>query len=483
MSVTSLIEFDDAAEHDFDAANMELASDKGGLKSQVLSSEVLFANFDEDPLIPNILTSKRGAKTLVLGGLNNTGEVSGGLLSFPNEDQSTATYQNITELTGDFTVRFKAISKIIAPGTPKQIARLISNVDSSQIRWRYQNQGSGVVRIYCNVTNSAGATVADFVVGSVTLAVGTVTNLAVSHDADGSLRMFYNGALVNTIAAPTFNFTNCNLRFGNTGGATETAAANIDNVQLWNAPVLTAAFTYPVAEPTTYVLPTQQMDTKIPLLVDEFLDADIVVEIPSGSRCTHGVRLNEDIYVYDAVAGTWGVVDYTSDLIDQGNSAADLKANLTKMNGVQVIKDIGKVVEIVHFVKSDSGYVTPLIESVTIKYKHTFKSGNIPLCTVLLTVKNKLGEAVENATIWVEGDPLILANTLLGPNGKVNTNAQGKVSVGIPQGITVDFRVGFNQPTLDETTGEESTEHVVFERPQQVIPALPTQSFELLASA
>lgn len=479
MSVTSLIEFDDAAEHEFDSSTLELASDKGGLKSQVDTNEVLFSNFDTD----DELTSKRGAKELTFGGAANTGQVSSGLLSFPNNDQSTATYLNITDIVDDFAVRFKAISKITTPATAKQIARLKSNVDLSEIRWRYQNQGGGVARIYCTVINSAGATVSDFTLGTVTLAVGTVTNLAVSHDADGSFRMFYNGALVNTISAPSFDFTNCNLRFGNTGGATELASANIDNVQLWKSPFLTAAYTYPTPEATTYVLPEQRMNTKIPLLVDEILDIDIAAEVPADSQLTHGVEVNGDLYVYDSGSGVWVLADLTSTLIDQGTSAAVMKANITKLNDAVIVKDIGKVVEIVHFFKSDSGYATPLIESVTLKYKHTFKSGNIPLCTVLLTVKNKLGEVVPDASIWISGEDTLLANTLLGPTGKKTTNAQGKISVAIPQGITVDFRVGFTEPSLDETTGEEGTEFRTFELSGQLIPSLPVQNFDLLESA
>ena len=92
MSVLSLIEFDDVTEHSFDNTKMELLNDKGQLKSQVSANEILFSNFEGNvlPVLPEV--SKRGDKTLVFSGTNNTGEIIGGVLNFPNNDASIGTY-------------------------------------------------------------------------------------------------------------------------------------------------------------------------------------------------------------------------------------------------------------------------------------------------------------------------------------------------------------------------------------------------------
>ena len=88
MSATTLIEFDDPTEHTFDAVKMELANDKGRLKSLVSANEILFSNFDTN----GDLVSKRGGKNIIFEGTDNTGQVANGLLSFPNQDNSIATY-------------------------------------------------------------------------------------------------------------------------------------------------------------------------------------------------------------------------------------------------------------------------------------------------------------------------------------------------------------------------------------------------------
>lgn len=477
MSVTTLIEFDDATEHEFDASKLELVGDKGKLKFLPIASEILFANFDGNVLPVQPEVSKRGNKTGVFGGTNNTGQINGGVLEFPNQDQSTFTFANITDIVNDFALRFKAISNITTPATPREIARLKSNVDNSEIRWRYQNQGGGVARIYCTVIDSAGVTQSDFVVGTVTLAVGTVTNLAVSNDDDGNLLMFYNGALVNTIVSPSFDFTDCNLRFGNTGGAANLAVADFDNVELFSSHAITAAFTYPYPEATSYPLNEQVMATKIPFPLDEVVSLDSVALTPAGSQLKHIFCLDNKPYWYDPVAEEWTISNVT---LAEANTLAEIQANLSTP---PLVKGLATIVEIHHIFESESGYATPEIESVAMKYKHEFKADEVNTCLVSGVVKDNANCPVAGATVRVNSSDKFYNNNFIGPSAKAITDEQGKWSMSIPEtetdSGTVDFSVEYSEEVF--SNGAAFTNTVAYEYKNKVIPNLPTAKFSELA--
>lgn len=476
MSTTSLIEMDDAAEHVIeDPTALELADDKARLKSQVLASEILFANYDTD----DELTSKRGGKELTLGGVNNTGSVSGSKLTLA-VDRSYGEYA-ITEIVDDFTVRFAAFyNRSAVPGTPTQMAYLQSSVDSSRIEWRYQNQGGGVMRIYCRVVNSSGVEVTDFQLGTQTAALNLLTNVAVSNDDDGNLLMFFNGALVNTIASPAFDFSTCTLRLGNNG--TTNAAASFDNVQVFSSPAITSPYAFPFPEPTTYVLTEQVMETKIPLRVDEVTFFDVVSEIPTGSALGHLIQLDGERYRYNSGSDAFEVIDYVADLLPQANTKDEIADNLDKL---PVVKGIGKTLEIVHVFQSTSGYATPLIESVTVKYKYTFKSGDIPICAVHGVVLDNGGNAVEGAKIWVESDDKFKNNGFIGPRFYVLSNAMGKYTIGVPETETTGLGVTFVIEYLEsEPNGATPIqEYVTFRHENKIVPNLPTAELETLDDA
>lgn len=467
MSATVLVEFDDAAEHNI-PPQLTLLDDKGQMKSQVLASEVLFANFDTD----DELTSKRGAKELVLGGVNNTGAVSGGRLVLA-ADRSYGQYQ-ITDIVDDFGVRFAAYyNRTVIPGTPTQMAYLQSNVDSSRIEWRYQNQGGGIMRIYCKVLDSSGSTIADFSMGTQTAALDLLTNVAVSNDDDGNLLMFLNGALVNTIVSPAFDFTDCTLRLGNDG--TTNAAASFDNVQVFNAHVMTSGYAFPFPEPTTYVLTEHVMETYIPFVVDEIISLAIVHQIPTGAALKFGFDLNGVKYAHDG--SNWAPVDLVQPLLAQANTEAELIANLSTL---PIVKGIGKTVKIWSVFQSTSGYATGLIESLTMKYKRTLKPGAITSCNVKFRVVDNEGEPIEGATIRVQSKDKFMNNNLIGPSAKATTDTDGQTTMSIPETETDGTSVNITTEYIEKQLVDGVETDVLIEKvyKKRIIPNAAEAEFE-----
>lgn len=469
MSVTSLIEFDDASEHFYDTSKLELLDDKGKLLFLPIASEILFSNFDGNvlPTLPTV--SKRGNKTLVFSGTNNTGEVSDNILKFPNQDRSRAAYENITDIVGDFAFRAKAILNV-NPTTPREILRLISNVDASAVTFIAANQGAGVTRITRTLYNSAGALVSSVVCGTLTVNPGvSFVNLAFSCDADGVTRTFYNGAQVSSAATPPLNFTDCELRFNNN----DQAVAHFDNVQLFNSNAITATFANPFPEATDYSLGEQVMLTKIPFPLDEITLLEIVSPEIAGTSLKHFMCFDNKPYWNDPADSTWKISNVT---LAESNTLEEIQANLATL---PLTKGVASVFEIGHIFESATGYATPEIESVSVKYKHEFKSDEVNTCLVSGVVKDNASCPVEGATVRVNSTDKFYNNNFIGPAAKAVTDEQGKWSMSIPEtetaNSTVDFAVEYKQ--LAFANGAEFIENVVFPYKNKIIPNLPSAKF------
>lgn len=474
MSATTLIEFDDVTEHTFDSTKLTLLDDKGQLKSQVSANEILFSNFDGTGLDP--LISKRGNKTLVFGGVANTGQISGGVLDFPNQDRSIASYQNITDIVDDFAFRAKLISNISTTVFERNAVRLISNVDSSQIRFFISNQGGGVSRMNREIINSSGATVSNLVLATKTMSPGTTWNIAFSNDDDGNTLTFVDGVLLSTVASPPFDFTDCELRFGDNQGANNTAWCDYDNVQLFDAHEITANYAFPFPEPTTYVLTEQTLLTQIPFLLDEVLDFSIINEILADTQLKHYLLINLNPFYHDG--SNWVESNGT---LAQSNTPAEILANISTL---PIVKGVGAYLQVASIFKSDLGYDTAVIESISLKYKFAFKPSDLSLTLVYGTIVDNSGMPVEGATVRVNSDDKFFDNAFVGPTAKAVTNSQGKFSLTVVEtetsGTTVDFTVEYKQQVF--ANGVEFTENVVFEYNNRVIPNFPTAEFSSLVT-
>ena len=460
MSATTLIEFDDQTEHAFDAVKMELANDKGLLKSLVLASEILFSNFDKD----GELTSKRGSKTLVLSGTDDTGEVLGGVLNFPNNDQSIATYPNITDIVDDFAFRCRCETTLLTLVVDRDFLILESNVDQSRIRFYMQNQGSGVTRIKREIRDGAGAITNELILGLRNFSTDPNFNVAFSNDDNGDTLTYLDGVLISTIASPVFDFTDCNIVFSNN----VQAVSDFDNFELFKSDAITAAFTFPFPESTTFDLLENTMITVIPFLLDEVTAFSIIEQIPDDTQLKHFLILNLDQIYHDGTA--WVESDGT---LDQSNTDAEILANIATL---PLVKGIGAILQVGHVFKSDLGYVTADIESLTIVYEFQFKPDEVRTCLVFGTVVDNANQVVVGATIRVKSDDAFVNGAFKGPHAKTTTNAQGKFSISIPEtatdGTTVDINIEYTQKDIKD--GVEFDDPVTFEIKGIVVPNLPT---------
>jgi len=225
------------------------------------------------------------------------------------------------------------------------------------------------------------------------------------------------------------------------------------------------------------------MDTKIPLQVDEITNLTVVAEIPTGTTLKHFLYLDGTQYAHNGTA--WAVMDSTTDLAPQANTVAEINTNLAALitQGL-VVKGIGKTVKIGHVFVGNAGYGTPLIESLTLKYSYTFSEDDITLCTVTTVVKNNAAQVVEGAKCIVTSSDRFLNNNFLGPNALVTSNAQGKISVSVPEtasaNVGVTFEIHYTETVI--SGGVEVTKNRKFKYKNRIVPAQATARMEDLVA-
>lgn len=480
MSATVLIEFDDPSEHTFDNTKLTLLNDKGQLLSQVSPNEILFGNYDglgDGSGGSPVALSRRGGKTLVFSGIANTGQVANGVLEFPNTDKSLATYQNITDIVDDFALRCRVEMNVATVSSDRNLINLNSNVDQSNIRFFVGDLGGGISRVRLTITDSGGVvTTNKLILAEPNFTTDPNFNVAISNDDDGNMLVHFNGSLHSTIASPSFDFTDCDVVFGDNvssfGGV-----ANFDNFQLFKANEIVAAFAFPFPEPTTFDLNEHLLVTAIPQIVDEIIEVDITHEISPNTQLKFIVILNSVSFWFNGTV--WEISDRT---LSQANTEAEIKANLSS---IPITKGIGKLMEFGSIFKSDSGYATPLVENATFKYGMSFKASDVVLCNITGTIKDNSGSAVEGATIRVQSEDKFFNNVIIGPSAKTLSNNQGKFSISVPESATanlpVDFFIEYTEKTL--TDGKEVDSNVIFEVLGKIVPNAATAELSSLQDA
>ena len=464
MSVLSLIEFDDVTEHSFDNTKMELLNDKGQLKSQVDANEILFSNFDGNilPVVPEL--SKRGNKTIVFGGTNNTGQVLGGVLNFPNQDLSNASYKNIVDVVGDFSFKVKVNMSIATVVSDRDIVNMISNIDNSKIRFYLMNDGGGITRIKREIIDSAGAITSDVVLRLEDFAINPDFEISFSNDDNGNTLTYVNGVLFSTVASPAFDFTDFDFIF-NDGTK---AVADFDDAQLWKA-IVDLAIGAISPEDTTFDLSENVMITKIPFVVDEILNFLLIPIIPANSQLKHFVCINSVAYYHDGA--NWVVSDTT---LAKSNTVLEIFNNLSTL---PLVKGISALFELGHVYKSDLGYSTPAIERLTLKYISPFKADSVTICIITGTVLNNASEPVEGATVEFDSIDKFSGGAFVGPKIIAITDAEGKFAQGVIEtetdGTAVDIIVKYETGEIDDLDGSK----VIAEFPykNRIIPNLPTK--------
>lgn len=432
MSVQAIVEYIQPLDHILsDSEKIEIVNGQVRLKSQVLASEVLFSNFDT----ANELTSKRGDKELVFEGTDNTGQVADGVLKFPNQDRSTASYKAIQNITGDFAFRAKLIFNIATTALTRNLVRLVSNVDSSQIRFYLSNQGGGVSRIYREIYDSSGTLISSFITGTRTLSVGSSINIAFSNDDDGNTLTYLDGVLVSTVASPTFDFTNCELLFGDNTSASQSVCCNYDNVQLFNSHAITAAFAFPFPEPTTYSLVEQTVLHNTPFTMSDWSSYDSIYEALTGSQLKQFIHRDTIPYKYNTTTSVWEPIDLTSTFISQCNTKEEIESN---RDDFPLTSGIGTQMQFGSVLKSDDGYTTPILDNYSLNYGKTVKPDAPSTCLVKGTFFNVLGKSVTDVEIEISSKDHMAGPIFVGPSAKEPVNADGSFAIQIIETETIN---------------------------------------------
>lgn len=436
-------EFNDTLEHLYDPTKLEIINGEVKLKSQALAGEILFANYDAD----GIDSSKRGGKTIIFEGVNNTGEVKDGVLKFATEDRSIGSYKNITDIVADFGFRARVESNILTTVQEREIVRLVSNIDSSQIRFYLQNQGAGISRVKREITNSAGAVVSDLIIATADLSVMPNYNIAFSNEGNIENRTYFNGVLVSTVTFTNFDFTDCDLIFGDDTSGVRTATSNYDNVQLWSSDAIQSDFDFPFPEATTYSLLEQEILTTVPYLMDQLIDFEVSIEQLNGSLIKSYFLRNVSRYWFNTVSSLWEVQSPILPKINQSNTQEEIKANASSF---PLTKNIGAYIQVFNVMKSSpDGYTTPILDFFLLEFIFRFKLADIRLCTVYGGVFDNNGRPMSGVKIEVNSKDYFYNNSFIAGKGETLTNSDGLWSLTVVEttsdATSVDFKFTYTE--------------------------------------
>lgn len=464
MAVTSLIEFDDDLEHTFNS-NLEISDDKGKLKNIFLESELMFFNFGTD----NNLNAKRGAYQLVFSGVN--GDVSNGFLNLDDDNVSRAKISNVQNagLENNFSFRMKLKVPFVSIVTEKAIFTLKSNADLSQVRFYFTNQGSGVTRINREIKDNLGNIISNAIVATIAFSVGHITEIAFSYDSINGSKTYLDGVLKNSTALYVSNMSNCDVVFG---GITGNSFCSYDDFQLWvdEIDLLSNGIT---PEPTDFSIVENAMITDIPFLMDELNDFIENSQIPVLTFLKHFFIINLNQYWFNGNA--WVA---SNGKLEQSNTSAEIKANLQSF---PLVKGIGGYVQIAHVFKSDSGYATPLLESIQIIFGFKFKPDELKKCIVYGTVVDNQGNPVQGAIVEIDSKDKFYNSAFVGPKAEVITNEQGKFAVGLIEtettGTSVNINIKYNS---GKTKPDGSIIFNIFSYKNRIIPNFPSRKINEL---
>lgn len=418
------IPFEDPSQHLY-PATMEIADGAGRLADLQSSSELVYFNFDEDDSV----RSKRGGKDIVLVGNNNDGEILDGWLQIGKVNSSYANLLDQDLDTPDIlSARFDYRPTVVSFSGEREIIRFQNTSDSSRIRFYVIWQGSGIYRLYAQVTSATGANLYNPIVSTFTMANLETVSAAFSFDKSGMFRVFVNGALDGEINSSSWNinFSNVDVTFGGSVSYNKTCIVDLTNIQIVNDalwPTEAEVETGPVySKSKTY----QQMITVAPLLMDQFIALSALYRYLGSGDIRHTLMKNAEYIFFNASSGEFEVV---KDAQTDHNSIDDLAANLDKLyleNGV------GAYIQMVTLIKSADGYSTPEITHLDVEYKFYFSLGQqLPRCVVVGSVIDNQGQPATNIRLVVVAKDVFNNQTEISANSTYEVGENGKYSVAI----------------------------------------------------
>ena len=155
--------------------------------------------------------------------------------------------------------------------------------------------------------------------------------------------------------------------------------------------------------------------------------------------------------------------------LDQSNTPAEILGSLATL---PLVKGIKFSLQIGHIFKSDLGYDTAEIESISLKYTLSFKGDDVFTCTVFGTVIDNANRPVAGATIRVNSVDKFFDGVFIGPSAKTTSDAQGKYSISIPEtatdGTSVDIFIEYTEKKIED--GEEFDDPIITPFLRRIIP-------------
>ncbi len=462
MSITTLVEFDNPANHTFDSSKITVSGGQVKQASQVLPSEILYHNFNG----LGVFSTDRGGHSF---DLTLNANIGSGKLNLDSNDLSTAIIPSISGITDTFTIQFKLYPNFTTVTEAyMNVLYFRSNVDGSSVRVYLQNQGGGITRVWREVRNAGGFTINNNILGTFDYSVVTVTEFALTFSPT-TINSYIDGILVNSFAGVVVDMSDCRIQFG-VGITPYSSNYSIDDVALHSAVIINANYTSPSPELYLYSTSASNILTSLQISADALYGFACTRDVdPTLNNVT--AQIYKDGKPYYLVGSVWTLSDGT---YAQSSSLLDIANNIASF---PVTKGIGANFQVSLFLISISGYDTPTVDSYLITYDYGFEGELVGICAVYGQVFDSSGKPVEGATIEVDGKDFLYGNVLVAPKTSTTTDADGSFSISVVETATTNNFVNF------KIIYKEGSTKKTFNYSKKIIPNAASAKLSLLATA
>lgn len=459
----TFIDYDTPNDYEFDPDVIEIANGYASLKQRDTTGEVFYFNFD------NGLLSKLGNKSIVLGGANNTGLVSNKWLTFPNIDLSHATIENLTEFSGDFSLRCRIRINDAVVGANQSLIAVKSKINGEMLKLLLQPQGGGVTRIIMRTYDSGGAISSGTVLVGKTLTVGEEIDIALTYNqAQGKSKGYVDGINLGEIVYALTSFSLVDIQLA---GDT-LAVCDYGNLQAFNTLAFEGGYTSPLPEQTLFSLNAPTVKFLVPLAMDSWAGISSLTEELNSDSVRYVVERNGVCYWHNGAEWTQCLSDL--DIFLQSNTIAEIQANVSTFPLSPGISTSIKIVSLLH---SNDGYTSPKLEEMTLTYSAQLNSDAITVCNVSGYILDNSGAPISGALVEVDSKDYLNANSLITKKITTVTDSRGKWDISIVETETTSKTVNFL------FSYEENGETKVFSRKKLIIPNAVSALFSALVEA
>lgn len=451
MSIQTKIDFDTPADHTV-SSNIEVAGGVAQYTSIVDSDEDQYFNFETD----GDNTALRGDETVEL---NGGAVVDNGHLECLVSG-SFGAIENYDSFTGDFAFRFHYAPNYTTVVSNTNIFQLVSNQDSSLIRFYHQNQGGGVTRMWCEILNASGSTLTSTLMFSSTLTLLEDHEVVVSCNSS-EVRVFVNGVLEVTTGAWTRDMSDCRVVFSNNGTTKKHEFAFFQSFTAHKFTGSTVVF--PMPEQTLYSVEEETVETSVPLTMSS-LTAAAHATNPTGTAVIKYYLTVDNLKKYWS-GSAWVESDGT---FAQSNTIEDINTNASALQ----LLEAGSTVKITAVFLSSDGFTQIQLEEICLTYNYHFNPSAKNLCVVYGTLLDNAGQPISGATVEVNGPDFHYNNNLIAGKAKTTTDASGNWNMQMVETATDSqtVKVKFTYTNVD---GEEKTRSF----PDLTIPNETTKAF------